>query len=113
MERTESETFRWGGANNRIWLVNPYDRPIHVTLALMLESYETVRPAELWDGRRLLARWDVQPARRTYRFGMTIAPGHTHLQLRAPTADDPNSPRKLSVKALQWRIADYVPVEHR
>ncbi|MGC9038121.1 MAG: glycosyltransferase family 39 protein [Roseiflexus sp.] len=113
VERTESETFRWGGANNRIWLVNPYDRPIHVTLALMLESYETVRPAELWDGRRLLARWDVQPARRTYRFGMTIAPGHTHLQLRAPTADDPNSPRKLSVKALQWRIADYVPVKRR
>jgi hypothetical protein len=112
-ENLGAHTYRWGSADNTIWLVNPYDRPIHVTLALMLESYETVRPAELWDGRRLLARWDVQPARRTYRFGMTIAPGYTHLQLRAPTALDPHSPRELSVRALKWRIADYVPVEHR
>ena len=113
VERNESETYRWGGANNRIWLVNPYDRPIHVTLALTLESYETARPAELWDGRRLLARWEVQRARRAYRLGMTIAPGYTHLQLRAPTALDPHAPRELSVRALKWRIADYVLVERR
>lgn len=113
VERNESETYRWGGADNRIWLVNPYDRPIHVTLALTLESYETARPAELWDGRRLLARWEVQRAQRTYRLGITIAPGRTRLQLRAPTTYDPRSKRELSVSALQWRIADYVPVERR
>ncbi|MCS6839633.1 MAG: hypothetical protein NZ701_02510, partial [Roseiflexus sp.] len=113
VERNESETFRWGSANNRIWLVNPYDTPIHVTLALTLDAYETTRPAELWDGRRLLARWEVQRAQRTYRLGMTIAPGYTRLQLRAPTAYDLYSPRELSVRALKWRIADYVAAERR
>lgn len=112
-ENLGAQTYRWGSANNRIWLVNPYDRPIHVTLALTLESYETARPAELWDGRRLLARWEVQRVQRTYRLGITIAPGHTRLQLRAPTTYDPRSKRELSVSALQWRVADYVPVERR
>ncbi len=44
---------------------------------------------------------------------MTIAPGYTRLQLRAPTGYDRYSPRELSVRALQWRIADYVAVERR
>jgi hypothetical protein len=104
---------RWGSADNTIWLVNPYDTPIHVTLALTLASYGTARPAALWDGQRLLARWEVQRPVRTYRIGMVIAPGHTRLHLRAPVDYDPQSRREVSIVALRARIADYVAVERR
>ncbi|MCS6839631.1 MAG: hypothetical protein NZ701_02500 [Roseiflexus sp.] len=113
VERTALSLHRWGSADNTIWLVNPYDTSIHVTLALTLESYDTARPAELWRGTRRLARWEVQRAQRTYRLGVTIAPGLTPFSLRAPTSYDPRTRREVSVVALQMRIADYVAAERR
>jgi hypothetical protein len=104
---------RWGSADNTIWLVNPYDAPIHVTLALTLESYETTRPVELWHDRRLIARWDVQRPVRTYRIGVTAPPGQTRLRLRAPTTYDPQSRRALSIAALKTQIADYTATESK
>lgn len=107
-ERTDEGLHRWGGADNAIWLVNPYDAPIYVKLALTLESYETARPVELWHGTHRLARWEVQRPVRTYRVGVTIPPGQVILRLRAPTTYDSYSRRELSVVALNMRIADYV-----
>lgn len=112
-ETFDAHTYRWGSSDNTIWLVNPYNTPIHATLALTLESYETTRTVELWDGRHLAARWEVQRPVRTYRVGMTIPPGYVRFRLRAPTTYDPRSRREVSVVALQARIADYVAVERR
>lgn len=103
-----AQTYRWGSSDNTIWVVNPYNTPIHATLALTLESYETTRPVELWDGRHLAARWEVQRPVRTYRVGVTIPSGYARLRLRAPTTYDPRSRRDVSVVALRVRIADYV-----
>ncbi|MDW8215502.1 MAG: hypothetical protein RMJ55_18265 [Roseiflexaceae bacterium] len=113
VERTMFGLHRWGSADNTIWLVNPYDTPIHVTLALTLEAYATARPAELWHGTRLLARWEVQRAQRTYRLGVTLVPGRTRLQLRAPVAYDPHTQREVSIVALQARITDHVALTSR
>lgn len=107
-KHTAESLHRWGGADNAIWLVNPYDAPMYVKLALTLESYETARPVELWHGSRRLAHWEVQRPVRTYHVGATIPPGQTILRLRAPTTYDPYSRRELSVVALNVRIADYV-----
>ncbi len=107
-ERNGGGLHRWGGADNAIWLVNPYDAPIYVELALTLESYETARPVELWHGKRRLARWEVQRPVRTYHVGVTIPPGQVILRLRAPTTYDSYSRRDLSIVALNVRIADYV-----
>ncbi len=99
---------RWGSADNTIWLVNPYDTPIHVTLALTVASYETSRVVELWHDRRLIMRWDVRRPVRTYRIGLTVPPGQNRSRLRTPTAYEPRSRRELSIAALNVRIADYV-----
>lgn len=107
-ERTDKGFHRWGGADNAIMLVNPYDSPIYVKLALTLESYETARPVELWHGTHWLARWEVQRPVRTYHVGATIPPGQVMLRLRAPTTYDSYSRRELSVVALNVRISDYV-----
>ena len=107
-ERTDEGLHRWGGADNAIMLVNPYDSPIYVKLALTLESYETARPVELWHGTHRLARWEVQRPVRTYHVGATIPPGQVMLRLRAPTTYDSYSRRELSVVALNVRISDYV-----
>jgi len=108
VERNDNGRHRWGSADNTIWLVNPYDTPIHMTLALTLASYETARPVELWHDRRLIARWDAPRPAHTYRIGLTVPPGQTRLRLRAPTTYDPQSRRALSIAALKVRIADYV-----
>jgi hypothetical protein len=108
VERNDNGLHRWGSADNTIWLVNPYDTPIHMTLALTLASYETARPVELWHDRRLIARWDAPRPAHTYRIGLTVPPGQTRLRLRAPTTYDPQSRRELSIAALKVRIADYV-----
>lgn len=108
--RTEvsgTATYRWGSADNTLWLVNPHQDAIQATLALTLGSFETTRPVELWDGRRLAARWEVQPLVRTYRVVVDIPPGHSRVRLRAPTTYDPRSGRNLSVMALRMHIADY------
>jgi hypothetical protein len=112
-EYTDSIAYRWGSADNTLWLVNPYDTPIHMTLALTLASYETARPVELWHDRRLIARWDVQRPMRTYRIGVTAPPGQTRLRLRAPTTYDPQSQRELSVIALKVQLADYTATESK
>jgi len=112
-EYAGSLAYRWGSANNTLWLVNPYDTPIHMTLALTLASYETARPVELWHDRRLIARWDVQRPMRTYRIGVTAPPGQTRLRLRAPTTYDPQSQRELSVTALKVQLADYTATESK
>jgi hypothetical protein len=112
-EYTDSIAYRWGSADNTLWLVNPYDTPIYVTLALTLGSYETTRPVELWHDRRLIARWDVQRLVRTYRLGVTAPPGQTRLRLRAPTTYDPQSQRELSVIALKVQLADYTATESK
>ncbi|MBO9326618.1 MAG: hypothetical protein J7463_14970, partial [Roseiflexus sp.] len=108
VERNDNGLHRWGSADNTLWLVNPYDTPIHMTLALTLASYETPRPVELWHDQRLIAHWDVQRPVRTYRTGLTVPPGQTQLRLHAPTTFDPQSRRELSIAALKVRIADYV-----
>ncbi|MGQ9549533.1 MAG: hypothetical protein ACUVWS_12965 [Roseiflexus sp.] len=107
VEYNNSNLYRWGSTDNTIWLVNPYDTPIHVTLALILGSYAIEQPVETWHDQRLIARWNVERPVRTYRFGVTVSPGQTRLQLRAPTTYDPQSRRELSVVALGMRIADY------
>ena len=112
-EYAGSSAHRWGSADNTLWLVNPYDTPIHMTLALTLASYETARPVELWHDRRLIARWDVQRPMRTYRIGVTAPPGQTRLRLRAPTTYDPQSQRELSVTALKVQLADYTATESK
>ena len=107
VERNDNGRHRWGSADNAIWLVNPYDAPIHVTLALTLASYETARPVELWQDRRLIARWEAPRSVRTYRIGVTAPPGQTRLRLRAPTTYDPQSRRDLSIVALNIHITGY------
>lgn len=108
--RTEvsgAAAFRWGSADNTIWLANPYHATIQATLALTLGSFETTRLVELWDGQRLAARWEVQPLVRTYRMVVDIPPGYSRMRLRAPATYDPRSGRNLSVMALHMHIADY------
>ncbi len=112
-EYADSIAYRWGSADNTIWLVNPYDTPIYMTLALTLASYETTRPVELWHDRRLIARWDVQRPVRTYRLGVTAPPGQTRLRLRAPTTYDPQSRRALSIAALKVQLADDTAAERK
>ncbi len=111
-EISESGAYRWGSADNDIWLVNPYDAPVWVRLTLTLESYQTPRPVEIWDDRRLIGRWEVQHSRRTYALGLIIPPGQTRLRLHASTDEDPATPRQLSVVALKVRI-DYGGLEIR
>lgn len=108
VERNDNGLHRWGSADDTIWLVNPYDTPIHVTLALTVASYETSRVVELWHDRRLIARWDAQCPVRIYHIGLTVPPGQNRLLLHTSTTHDPQSQRELSIAALNVRIADYV-----
>ncbi|MGQ9549532.1 MAG: glycosyltransferase family 39 protein [Roseiflexus sp.] len=112
-EYAGSTTYRWGSADNTIWLVNPYDEPIQVTLALNLASYETTRPVELWHDRRLIARWNVERPMRIYRVRLSVLPGQSRFRLSAPTSYDPQSKRELSIVALRAQIADYTNTENK
>lgn len=119
-ERSGAETYRhWRNIGNqrwmfrRIWLINPYNKPIHVTLALTAESHDGSQLVELWHRTHRLARWEIQQAQRTYRIGATIAPGRTFLHLRTPVDYDSQSQYKVNITVLNCRIADYVAVERR
>lgn len=97
----------------RIWLVNPYNTPIHVMLELTAVSYDGAQPVELWQRTHRLARWEVQQEQRTYRVGIMIAPGRTFLHLRAPANHDLQSQHTVNIAMLRWQVAEYVAVEQR
>ncbi|MFQ3633165.1 hypothetical protein [Roseiflexus sp.] len=109
LEISEAGVYRWGSANNDIWLANPYNTPVWVTLALALSSYETPRLLEIRHEQRLVGRWEVERAARTYYINVMIPPGQTRLRLSAPASDDPASQSQLSVVMLKARIVYYAP----
>lgn len=96
--------FRWAGARATVWVVNPVGQPAHVELVLAAESYAHERPLELWAGGRVVGRLVVGRAAREYRLLLSLAPGPSRLELRAPAEYDAASGKTLSLSVRQIRV---------
>ncbi|PDW04248.1 hypothetical protein CJ255_04675 [Candidatus Viridilinea mediisalina] len=94
LERDDAQVWRWTGAENRLWLVNPSEQPRTIRLQLAVDGQYESR-SELWAGQELLARWDTLPARRDYTLVFIIPSGATQLTLRSSTHAEPDTSRQI------------------
>ncbi len=109
-EYTDTEQWRWASAASDIWLVNPFEKAIYVTLHLRAEApgeRDATRVVDLWQVDRRIARWQVGRERRDYTVVVHVPPGSNQLQLRAPTSFDPQTERDLSIAVMNIHIQDY------
>ncbi len=107
-EYNQTNQWRWARDASDIWLVNPFDQPVTVTLRLNMEAFAAPRPVELWDGEHMLGRWTVARERQFYRVLVRLLPGDTRLQLRTQMAYDAATERDLSVSVREVALeVDY------
>jgi hypothetical protein len=109
-EYTDTEQWRWAGAAGDIWLVNPFETIVSVTLHLRAEAPggpDASRPVELWHDEQRIAAWQVERAQRDYAVVVQLPPGSNRLELRAPTTFDPQTERDVSIAVMELQIQDY------
>jgi hypothetical protein len=109
-EYTATEQWRWASAAGDIWLVNPFETPISVTLRLNAEApgeIDATRTVELRHDEQRIAAWQVERARRDYAVVVQLPPGSNRLQVRAPTTFDPQTERDVSIAVMELQIQDY------
>lgn len=89
-ETDGARRWRWMAGAGEIWLVNPADRPVPISLQLTAESYLNPRVVDLALGAAPLGRWEVpaQPATATRALRLLLPPGEHTLRLSAPAAPE-------------------------
>jgi hypothetical protein len=109
-EYTATKQWRWAGAAGDIWLVNPFETTVSVTLHLRAEAPggpNATRSVELWHDEQRIAAWQVERARRDYTVVVQLPSGSNRLELRAPTTVDPQTERDVSIAVMELQIWNY------
>ncbi len=89
--------WRWMPTTGEIIMVNPTGEPAGVLLMLQMQSYQEQRDVALMLNGQSLGYWEITPTPAIHQLHFLLPPGEQRLQLRAPTAQEENGPRNLSI----------------
>lgn len=105
LESDGKQIWRWTGAENRLWLINPSDQARTVRLYFSVDS-QSPSNTELWANQALVARWEIPPARREYSIVLLLPPGETPFTWRSSTIAEAGTSRQIGFPITALRIEE-------